>query len=169
MENENSRQKTVKAVNCKEKPSRSLPTRSLSVVHEVQPFQASIEPLPEQNSLQQSYNNIFILGLLFTFIGFNSAWLLEELLQQYKNSITIELYVFSAGILLLPFMKFRKQAIVLLSLALQCSLLCLQFGKIGIVEVFGDCLKYSYTLVKCSIFTFSIFNIAFGTIYEFLR
>ncbi|CAG5103118.1 Oidioi.mRNA.OKI2018_I69.chr1.g624.t1.cds [Oikopleura dioica] len=27
----------------------------------------------------------------------------------------------------------------------------------------------SYLLIKCSIFTYSIFNIAFGTIYDFLK
>ena len=133
----------------------------LSVVPEVPPSQALTNQPPSRHPPKISYNNIFVLGFLFTFIGFNSAWLFEELLEQQKHqkTISVELYAFSAGILLLPFMKFRKRAIVFLSLGLQCSLLCLQFGEFAILEIFDDWLENSYTLVKCCVFTFSIFNI----------
>ena len=138
--------------------SRPLPTRTLSVVHEVSPSQPSTDTRAGSTP-QTSYNNIFVLGVLFTCIGFNSAWLFEELLQQHQKTISIELYVFSAGILLLPFMKFRKRAIVFMSLSLQISLLFLQFGKSAIFVTFGDCCRDSYILVKSAVFTFSIFNI----------
>ena len=50
----------------------------------------------------------------------------------------IELWVFGAGIMLLPFMKFRKRAIVFLSFGLQCFLLFLQFGKSSVLDRFDD-------------------------------
>ena len=55
-----------------------------------------------------------------------------------------------------------------LSMALQVSLLCLQFGKLAILETFGGGFRDSYILVKSSVFTFSIFNIGRLILIKFL-